>query len=214
MLLDEPLSALDLKLRQHMRAELRAIQKRTNVTFIYITHDQGEALAMSDRVGVMSQGKLQQVGRAAGDLQPSGQRLRRLLRRREQHLRRPDRQRRPATTALFETSVGTFRATLGPGVDQRDDGQALRAAGARAAGRRAGQRARTPFRSRSPTSPSRAISSTSRCATATAGILVVEARNDGSTPVPPPGEKLHLVFDAERAVILADETAGAPRRPA
>src|SRR5438552_2052233 len=61
MLLDEPLSALDLKLRQHMRAELRAIQKRTNVTFIYITHDQGEALAMSDRVGVMSQGRLQQV---------------------------------------------------------------------------------------------------------------------------------------------------------
>ena len=61
MLLDEPLSALDLKLRQHMRAELRAIQKRTGVTFIYITHDQGEALAMSDRVGVMSQGILQQV---------------------------------------------------------------------------------------------------------------------------------------------------------
>ena len=61
MLLDEPLSALDLKLRQHMRAELRAIQKRTNVTFIYITHDQGEALAMSDRVGVMSHGRLQQV---------------------------------------------------------------------------------------------------------------------------------------------------------
>src|SRR3954454_24497553 len=62
MLLEEPLSALDLKLRQHMRAELRAIQKRTGVTFIYITHDQGEALAMSDRVGVMSQGVLQQVG--------------------------------------------------------------------------------------------------------------------------------------------------------
>jgi len=61
MLLDEPLSALDLKLRQHMRSELRAIQKRTNVTFIYITHDQGEALAMSDRVAVMSRGKIQQV---------------------------------------------------------------------------------------------------------------------------------------------------------
>src|SRR5206468_11088879 len=61
LLLDEPLSALDLKLRQYMRAELRAIQKRTGVTFIYITHDQGEALAMSDRVGVMSQGRLQQV---------------------------------------------------------------------------------------------------------------------------------------------------------
>jgi spermidine/putrescine transport system ATP-binding protein len=62
MLLDEPLSALDLKLRQHMRAELRAIQRRTGVTFIYITHDQGEALTMSDRVAVMSQGTIQQVG--------------------------------------------------------------------------------------------------------------------------------------------------------
>lgn len=62
LLLDEPLSALDLKLRQHMRSELRALQKRTGVTFIYITHDQSEALAMSDRVAVMSAGILQQVG--------------------------------------------------------------------------------------------------------------------------------------------------------
>jgi spermidine/putrescine transport system ATP-binding protein len=61
LLLDEPLSALDLKLRQHMRAELRSLQKRTGVTFIYITHDQSEALAMSDRVAVMSNGLLQQV---------------------------------------------------------------------------------------------------------------------------------------------------------
>ncbi|PZQ95963.1 MAG: ABC transporter ATP-binding protein [Cereibacter sphaeroides] len=61
LLLDEPLSALDLKLRQHMRAELRALQKRTGVTFIYITHDQSEALAMSDRVAVMSGGVLQQI---------------------------------------------------------------------------------------------------------------------------------------------------------
>ncbi|MCW2235642.1 ABC transporter ATP-binding protein [Azospirillum canadense] len=62
LLLDEPLSALDLKLRQHMRAELRDLQKRTGVTFIYITHDQGEALTMSDRIGVMSRGVLEQVG--------------------------------------------------------------------------------------------------------------------------------------------------------
>ncbi len=61
LLLDEPLSALDLKLRQHMRQELRAIQRRTGVTFIYITHDQGEALTMSDRVGVMSQAVIEQV---------------------------------------------------------------------------------------------------------------------------------------------------------
>jgi len=62
LLLDEPLSALDLKLRQRMRAELRAIQKKTGVTFIYITHDQGEALTMSDRIAVMSQGRIEQVG--------------------------------------------------------------------------------------------------------------------------------------------------------
>ncbi|MCR9255242.1 MAG: ABC transporter ATP-binding protein [Alphaproteobacteria bacterium] len=62
LLLDEPLSALDLKLRQHMRAELKAIQRKTGVTFIYITHDQGEALTMSDRVAVMNEGRLEQVG--------------------------------------------------------------------------------------------------------------------------------------------------------
>ncbi|MFD1378535.1 ABC transporter ATP-binding protein [Fodinicurvata halophila] len=61
LLLDEPLSALDLKLRQHMRSELRAIQKKTGVTFIYITHDQGEALTMSDRVAVMNTGRIEQV---------------------------------------------------------------------------------------------------------------------------------------------------------
>ena len=62
LLLDEPLSALDLKLRQHMRTELRAIQQRVGITFIYITHDQGEALTMSDRIAVMSAGIVQQVG--------------------------------------------------------------------------------------------------------------------------------------------------------
>lgn len=61
LLLDEPLSALDLKLRQHMRAELKAIQRKTGITFIYITHDQGEALTMSDRIAVMNQGRIEQV---------------------------------------------------------------------------------------------------------------------------------------------------------
>ena len=62
LLLDEPLSALDLKLRQHMRAELRGIQRQTGVSFIYITHDQGEALTMSDRIAVMNEGRIEQVG--------------------------------------------------------------------------------------------------------------------------------------------------------
>jgi spermidine/putrescine transport system ATP-binding protein len=61
LLLDEPLSALDLKLRQHMRNELRNIQQRVGITFIYITHDQGEALTMSDRIAVMNEGVIEQI---------------------------------------------------------------------------------------------------------------------------------------------------------
>lgn len=61
LLLDEPLSALDLKLRQYMRAELKEIQRKTGVTFIFITHDQGEALTMSDRIAVMKAGVVEQV---------------------------------------------------------------------------------------------------------------------------------------------------------
>jgi spermidine/putrescine transport system ATP-binding protein len=61
LLLDEPLSALDLKLRQHMRTELREIQQRVGITFIYITHDQGEALTMSDNIAVMRAGVIDQI---------------------------------------------------------------------------------------------------------------------------------------------------------
>lgn len=62
LLLDEPLGALDLKLREQMKIELKKIQNRIGTTFIYITHDQGEALVMSDRVAVMNEGKLIQIG--------------------------------------------------------------------------------------------------------------------------------------------------------
>ncbi len=62
LLLDEPLSALDLKLRQAMRQELKQIQAETGITFIFVTHDQDEALSMSDRIAVMSEGQVQQVG--------------------------------------------------------------------------------------------------------------------------------------------------------
>ena len=64
LLLDEPLSALDLKLRQAMQIELKRLQVETGITFVFVTHDQEEALTMSDRIGVMSAGKLQQVGTA------------------------------------------------------------------------------------------------------------------------------------------------------
>ena len=62
LLLDEPLGALDLKLRQEMQTELKALQREVGITFVFVTHDQEEALAMSDRVGVMSEGRLLQVG--------------------------------------------------------------------------------------------------------------------------------------------------------
>lgn len=65
LLLDEPLSALDLKLRQAMRIELKRIQQETGITFVFVTHDQEEALTMSDRIAVMSNGEVQQVGSAA-----------------------------------------------------------------------------------------------------------------------------------------------------
>jgi spermidine/putrescine transport system ATP-binding protein len=64
LLLDEPLSALDLKLRKEMQIELKRLQLETGITFIFVTHDQEEALTMSDRIAVMSHGKIQQVGSA------------------------------------------------------------------------------------------------------------------------------------------------------
>ena len=65
LLLDEPLGALDLKLRQQMQVELKSIQKRVGITFIFVTHDQEEALTMSDRIAVFNEGKIEQVGTPA-----------------------------------------------------------------------------------------------------------------------------------------------------
>ena len=62
LLLDEPLSNLDAKLRERMRTELKELQRRTGITFVYVTHDQAEALALSDRIAVMQLGKVQQFG--------------------------------------------------------------------------------------------------------------------------------------------------------
>jgi putative spermidine/putrescine transport system ATP-binding protein len=62
LLLDEPLGALDLKLREQMQIELKGLQRRLGITFIYVTHDQGEALSMSDRVAVFNHGRIEQVG--------------------------------------------------------------------------------------------------------------------------------------------------------
>jgi len=62
LLLDEPLAALDLNLRKQMRTELKSLQRRVGITFLFVTHDQEEALSLSDRMAVMSQGRIEQVG--------------------------------------------------------------------------------------------------------------------------------------------------------
>jgi putative spermidine/putrescine transport system ATP-binding protein len=65
LLLDEPLGALDLKLRQQMQVELRGLQRQLGITFLYVTHDQEEALSMSDRLAVFRDGRIEQVGTPA-----------------------------------------------------------------------------------------------------------------------------------------------------
>jgi spermidine/putrescine transport system ATP-binding protein len=204
MLLDEPLSALDLKLRQHMRAELRAIQKRTGVTFIYITHDQGEALAMSDRVGVMSQGRLQQVadprdiynnplnGFVAsfvgennifeGDVQSSGDGM-----------------------AGFATPDGTFSARLRPGSGNlklyvRPEHMVLST--------KAGKENSVAVTIDEVAFEGSFISVQGVSAKGTR--LTAELRNDGTASVPDIGAKLHMSFAPGLASILPDSAnAGA-----
>ena len=202
MLLDEPLSALDLKLRQHMRAELRAIQKRTGVTFIYITHDQGEALAMSDRVGVMSQGRLQQVANPRevyndpvnGFVASFVGEMNRLA---GEILQVADGQ------ASFATPHGTFRARLHPlsqGVASklyiRPEHLSLSAEG--------GGENVVPVTIGDIAFEGNFI--TVSAATESGARFTAEVRNDGTTTLPQPGAAMFVHFSADRAVILPDET--------
>ena len=212
MLLDEPLSALDLKLRQHMRAELRAIQKRTNVTFIYITHDQGEALAMSDRVGVMSQGKLQQVAtpqeiynKPANGFVASFVGENNILNGKLLDI--------SGNAAKYRTDLGTFDVTLGPKVDGATPSRFyLRPENSRLSNQAANGVNSVPVEITDVAFEGNFISIQSK--SANGQTLVVEARNDSRTTIPAPGEKLHFVFDPEHAVILADETLAAERAQA
>ena len=82
LLLDEPLGALDLKLRQQLQVELKRIQQEVGITFIYVTHDQDEALTMSDRIAVMDRGRVLQVGAPQRGLRRARLAVRRGLRRR------------------------------------------------------------------------------------------------------------------------------------
>ena len=85
LLLDEPLGALDLKLRERIQTELKSIQGEVGITFVYVTHDQDEALTMSDRIAVFSDGRIEQVATPRRPLRAPGERVRRRFRR---HLER------------------------------------------------------------------------------------------------------------------------------
>ncbi len=199
MLLDEPLSALDLKLRQHMRAELRAIQKRTNVTFIYITHDQGEALAMSDRVAVMSQGKLQQVAvpREIYD-QPANGFVASFVG--ENNILSGEIVASEGERGTFRTALGTFSARLGPNLTPTSR-LYVRPEHVRLSAEAAGDNS-IPVEVTEVAFEGNFISIETR--DQNGHRVVSEARNDGKTPIPAIGERLHAVFAAENAVVLAD----------
>lgn len=202
MLLDEPLSALDLKLRQHMRAELRAIQKRTGVTFIYITHDQGEALAMSDRVGVMSQGVLQQVGTPVEIYnKPANGFVASFV---GENNVFPGKVRSiEGGIAKFETASGTFATQLGAGLDRgavaklyvRPEHSTLHQAAPAGANS-------VPVEVNEVAFEGNFVNI--HVYDAQGGAHMVQVQNDPNQPPPAPGERLNMAFTAEHAVVLAD----------
>ena len=198
MLLDEPLSALDLKLRQHMRAELRAIQKRTGVTFIYITHDQGEALAMSDRVGVMSQGRLQQVGnpREIYD-RPANGFVASFVG--ENNIFKGKVIKTSAGKASFETSIGVFEARFEGKKSDTDLKLYVRP-----------EHTVLSTKAKATNSVPVTIGDVSfegsfivvSAASENGTVLTAELQNDGSSSVSSKGAKMHMSFNAANAAIL------------
>jgi spermidine/putrescine transport system ATP-binding protein len=200
MLLDEPLSALDLKLRQHMRAELRAIQKRTGVTFIYITHDQGEALAMSDRVGVMSQGRLQQVAKPRDIYDnPSNGFVAAFVG--ENNILTGKIRDSAGGVAFFDTDHGPFSARLAD--ENRDKSVKLYV---RPEDMRLSERAEAQ-NSVPVTVTDVAFEGNFTSVTAISDKgqhFVAEIRNDGAASLPAQGTKLHMSFDAAKAALLPE----------
>ncbi len=202
MLLDEPLSALDLKLRQHMRAELRAIQKRTGVTFIYITHDQGEALAMSDRVGVMSHGRLQQVAHPRDIYDnPANGFVASFVG--ENNILTGTVAERGQGMAAYDTALGRLRARMDAAAEGavklyvRPEHMRLSES--------AGAENSVPVTVGDIAFEGNFISVQARADNGM--VLVAELRNDGTGAMPAVGARMHMSFDAARAAILPDETA-------
>lgn len=203
MLLDEPLSALDLKLRQHMRAELRAIQKRTGVTFIYITHDQGEALAMSDRVGVMSQGRIQQIA-TPRDIynNPANGFVASFVG--ENNIFTGSVVNPSGAMAGLDTAYGTLQARLGE--DATGEVKLYVRPEHTILTQTAGSENTVPVTVADVSFEGPFIAVHAK--TATGQTLVAEVRNDGAATVPAKGSQLFASFKAEHASILPDVKKG------
>ena len=160
LLLDEPLGALDLKLRQVMQFELKRIQREVGITFVYVTHDQEEALTMSDRIAVMNAGNVDQIGTPDRDLRPPVDGVRRQLHRPGQPVGgQADRPRQPR----IRRGRGARHHAEGPRRRHHDRTRWPRHADGPAGTRpgvdgRAHRRRRDSGAPRSPTSPSRARS--------------------------------------------------------
>ena len=170
LLLDEPLGALDLKLRQQMQGELKALQRKVGITFVFVTHDQDEALGMADRVAVFNQGRIEQIGTA------------------EEVYEQP-------ATAFVAGFVGSSNivdaATAEAAVRPR---RRLRAAAGADRPRRAGRGRGRGHGGGDPVSR-RQHAARGRSSTA-ARVLVVDRTNDGSGRRPALGERVRLGWPA------------------
>jgi spermidine/putrescine transport system ATP-binding protein len=213
LLLDEPLGALDLKLRKEMQIELTRIQQQVGITFIYVTHDQGEALSMSDRIAVMSDGVIEQLDTPAEIYD------------------------RPLTAfvadfigemnfldgTITEVSAGEFDLDTGTGVVVRARGEATRGQPARV-GIRPARLSIAPLSAKEAINAARAVVDTKMylgdevqvVATLDGGTQMVirEQRAGGDAPHDAirPGDPITIQWDRTAPVLLAEQPAQNPRQ--
>ena len=147
LLLDEPLGALDLKLRKGLQVQLKRIQREVGITFVYVTHDQEEALTMSDRIAVMNHGRIEQVDNPEQVYEQPGLDLRRRLHRRLQ----------PDARSPSSKGGASGEVELDSGVTVQGEGQRLQGGRALLRGGAPGE-ARDRRRRRGDTRASRAWS--------------------------------------------------------
>ena len=189
LLLDEPLGALDLKLREEMQIELKAIQQQVGITFIYVTHDQEEALTMSDRLAVFNRGRIEQVGAPAEVYE------------------------RPATP-FVAGFVGTSNLLRGEVAEPIVGRPARSRSGPRRSGWRARRARSAPTRRRRPAHPRASSTSARTPATSSrstpARELVVTQQNlatSSTEALAMEGKAVRLVWERQHELPIADGTA-------